>query len=48
VVLKNLPVHVQPAAIKTGSVSPGLPASPQPGLKGAGVIDGVFFSEEHV
>jgi hypothetical protein len=46
--LKNLPVRVQPAAIKTGSVSPGLPASPQPGLEGAGLVDGVFFSEEHV
>jgi hypothetical protein len=32
----------------TGSVSPGLPASPQPGLKGAGLVDGVFFGEKHV
>jgi hypothetical protein len=31
-----------------GLVSPGLPASPQPGLKGAGLVDGVFFGEKHV
>jgi hypothetical protein len=32
---------------QTGLVSPGLPASPQPGLMGLSLIDGVFFGEKH-
>jgi hypothetical protein len=31
-----------------GSVSPGLPASPDPGLEGIGQVDGEFFNGEHV
>jgi hypothetical protein len=46
--VKNLPGARATGSNQAGSVSPGLPASPQPGLKGAGLVDSVFFGEEHV